>query len=215
MNEAEKRKRLREILPLAWNSYQHMYDVRVNRIQNTISFLLIIISFLSIASINFIYFENKFFFFPLIFQLFAFLFLLKGLRKVGLHVHWFKIEQVKNKLDDSKENLLDNLKEGIFEEDLLADLKAIEDDSWVYSEYTKKIIRKSLHLIFFSLYLSGFILIFIYFQGILRYLVISVLTLIYLCFYFWYKMSPKYKYSSNKRIYLNRIDEWIKSNPIS
>jgi hypothetical protein len=125
-------------------------------------------------------------------------------------VHWFKIEQVKNKLDDSKEDLLNNLKKDIFEEDLLADLKAIEDDSFVYSEYTKKIIRTSLHLIFFSLYLSGLILIFIYFQEILLYLSVAILTLTYLCFYFWYKIPPKYKYSSNKKEYLNRIEEWLR-----
>ena len=56
MKKEEKESELKRILPIIWNSYQHMYDVRSSNIQNRANFLLIIISFLPILS--FIMFWN-------------------------------------------------------------------------------------------------------------------------------------------------------------
>ncbi|KKK89002.1 hypothetical protein LCGC14_2737510 [marine sediment metagenome] len=79
MKKGEKKEKLKEILPLAWNSYQHMYDTRVNSTQTQINFLLIVISFLSIFSFMlFDYSKYMAFLFPIMLQFVAFVILLKS-----------------------------------------------------------------------------------------------------------------------------------------
>src|SRR3989344_7422030 len=76
-----KRNKLKEILPLFWNSYQHMYDVRERNIQTTINFLLIITTFLPILCVTFYttkLFDNKIILIPILFQILALLILLKS-----------------------------------------------------------------------------------------------------------------------------------------
>jgi hypothetical protein len=88
MNSEAKEKELERILPLAWNSYQHMYDVRKTNMQNSANSLMAIISFLSVVSITlFTYFRNEIFLISTGFQLVAFVVLLKSFFLKGPPAH--------------------------------------------------------------------------------------------------------------------------------
>src|SRR3989344_1828928 len=140
---SEKRiMQLKEIIPSLWNSYQHMYDIRLTSTQNKTCFLLTILSFLSAVSISlFAYFDNALFLLPFLLQITSFVILLKIFFIKNLMLHWFE-----------SNSLFKNLERNEFHQDLFADLKALEGDTYTYLVETSRISKISLSLILFSLY---------------------------------------------------------------
>ena len=200
MKADEKKKEIARILPLAWNSYQHMYDVRENNISNKINFLLVIISFLSVMSIEFFtYFEENLFFLPLFFQLMAFLMLLKTFFIKGKMVHWFKLDET-----------LEDIKNKEINEKTLATLKALENDTWINLIVIKTIIDWSLYFILISLWNLSMVLIYsIGYAEISYFAFISIIFLIF--FYVYKKNQPEFKVKENSENYLKEILKWEES----
>jgi len=91
MEREEKIKRLKEVLPLFWNSYQHMYDVRERKVRERINFLLIISTFLPLLSVG-LYatdlFNNPIILIPIIPQFLSIVVLLKYFVVSEPIVHW-------------------------------------------------------------------------------------------------------------------------------
>lgn len=206
MNRKERYDELERILPLAWNSYQHMYDVRATNTSNRINFLLIIVSFLPIACITLFTELNKsVFLLPIIPQIIAFTILLKVFFIKPPEIHWFNM--VKYQI---KEIVLDDMKNKEFNKKLLSELKALEDDTWLYLREMRGMLKISSYLIVFSLYLIVSISIFLYFESNLM-LYISNLFLItfllWLCLY--YHKQPKYDFSNNYQKYQKQIEDWL------
>ncbi len=202
IKEEEKRKRLREILPLVWNSYQHMYDVRIRNTQNSISFLLIVISFLPIISLMLMdYFHNLIFLIPISFQLLAFLILISTFFVKTPGVHWIRI------VDN---DVLNEISQKEFDINLVASLKSIENMTWVYLIEMKKIIRFTLCTILISSYSLILAIIFIYFVGALLYMWIIILTFLFFLIFICGKNKLDYKYDSDFRKFKKQIEEWLK-----
>lgn len=202
MVNKRKLKQLKEITPSLWNSYQHMYDVRITGMQNKANFLLIVISFLSAISITlFMYFKNYLFFIPFLLQLTAFVILLKSFFiKEEFKVHWFKAEE-----------LFENSDKGNFYQDLFADLKALEDYTWIYLTEVKRIIKISLYILLLSLYFLLLTLIFMYFEREVLYfsiLILTIISVLIICIY--YKKQPEFKYESNYKKYREQVNNWVK-----
>jgi len=201
---SEKRiMQLKEIIPSLWNSYQHMYDIRLTSTQNKTGFLLTILSFLSAVSISlFAYFDNALFLLPFLLQITSFVILLKIFFIKNLMLHWFE-----------SNSLFKNLERNEFHQDLFADLKALEGDTYTYLVETSRISKISLSLILFSLYSILLTLLFIYFKDTDLYLLVlalTILSILIVCVY--YKKQPNFNYESSYKEYRKKIDEWVKGN---
>ena len=202
--DKKKIEQLKEITNSLWSSYQHMYDTRITRMQNKTNFLLITISFLSVISISlFTHFENLFFIFAFLLQLISFVILLKVFFIKNPMIHWFKSEE-----------LIENLDRQEFNQNLFADLKALEDDTWVYMKKAEIIIHISVFILLLALYTIPLTLIFIYFNGIALYISVLFLTIISILICIYYMKQPNFKYESSHKKYKKQIDDWIKNgNP--
>jgi len=192
--------RLRELLPLFWNSYQHMYDARKTNIQNNINFLLLIISILSVISITLLtYFENLYFLFPLLIQFLAFIILLRSFFIKAPQIHWFELKETLKNLDS------DN-----FDEEFIVTLKALEDDTYIYLEEMGNIKNLSLYSLIFSLYNILLALAFIYLDKMNLFFLIILLNI---CFFLiisvYYKKQPKFKFKENYNKYKEEIEKWL------
>ena len=196
-----KETEIERILPLVWNSYQHMYDARKTNIQNDTNFLLVIISFLSVVSITlFTYFENEIFLFSALFQLIAFVVLLKSFFIKGSAIHWFEFKET-----------LKNIEQGKFNEDLFASLKTLENDTYTYLIEMGKITKISLYCIIVSLYSILLAFAVLYFEKTILYVLVITLTiclLLLICVY--YKKQPKFNYDENYKKYKKEIEKWLK-----
>lgn len=178
MRKEEKIKELRERLPLFWNSYQHMYDVRERRSKGMIDFLLVISTFLPLLSAT-LYasypFKNLLILFPIIPQIASIVILLKYF-VIGKEskVHWFEVNKDKK--------LLNSLKNGDLEIDTISELKGLERHTRISMHAEGKLIRKSRALILISLFMLFLSTLFILFNGNL-YFYITVLVLVVISFY--------------------------------
>ncbi len=198
MNRKEKQKEISRVLPLLWNSYQHMYDVRVNRTKNFINFLLIVISVLSAISISLFFKENNsLFLLPLIFQLIALVLLFKTFFVESI-VHWFKYDETLKDIENNE-----------FGRNLFVTLKTLENWTHKYQKETGKIIEKSLTLLILSLYLTLFTFAIIYFNYPLSYLIIFVLTILTLILIVWYGKLPKYNFKKEDNQIKGEFDKWL------
>jgi hypothetical protein len=181
-----------------------MYDMRVNQINNTVNLLLIIISFLPIISLTLMnYFKETIFLIPIIFQLLAFFVIITIFFVESPKVHWFRIvdNDILKEIDKEK-----------FDINLLADLKSIENMTWVYlDDFAKKIIRTSIYLILFSLYLIGLAFIFIfYINNNWEYILTSIVTSIFFTGLLIIKnIKLKYNYNSDFNKFKKQIEEWL------
>jgi len=196
-----KLEQLKRIIPSIWNSYKHMCDVRRIGMQNKVNFLVLVISFFSVISINlFTYFENDIFLIPFLLQLSSFVILLKNFFiKEEFKVHWFESDK-----------LIKDLDRGEFNQDLFADLKALEDGTWIYITEVGRNIKISLYLLLLSLYSLLLTLIFIHFDRTILFFLVLILTMIsifVICIY--YKRQPNFQYESNYKKYKEQIDNWI------
>lgn len=203
--EKEKREKLRKILPLAWNSYQHMYNTRAKNIENQINFLLIIVSFLPIISlILFQKFDNPIFLVPILPQFIALIFLLKPFfMKNWPIVNWMPWEWV-------KESILKNQ----FDQELFASLKGLENVTWTFQGIMKNLIKTSVYLLLLSLY--GIILAVLseYLQlQFYSYLLIFILGILLVSVLIFYEKQPDLMKKAISEIeeFKKQIEDWIKS----
>jgi len=205
---SKKVKRLREILPLFWNSYQHMYDARERKAKGMIDFLLIISTFLPILSVT-LYttnlFNNPLILLPILLQIASIIILLKYFVVNTPAVHWFKLDK----------NLLDGLDNGTFEIITISTLKKLENFTKVSMDEESKLIRQSRNLILSSLLILILSALFILLNGSL-YLYFSCLGLIslsYYVFFIYYKKMPDF--SKQEKSFVESIkllNDWISEN---
>lgn len=202
MKSKEKREKLKEVAPLLWGSYQHMYDVRKTNVDNRTNVLLIIISFLAGVSIMlYTSFKDLLFLIPFLFQVVSFIVLLKVFFINYKQVHWFK---------SSDKKLLNDLDKEEFYQDLFADLKALEDDTHIYEIKANKIGEYSMYLLIISLYATILRLVFMYSNNIQLYLSVTTLTILLLFVCIYYKKQIKFNYESNYKKFREQIDNWLK-----
>lgn len=204
-NKHERIKRLRDILPLFWNSYQHMYDARERKAKGMIDFLLIISTFLPILSVT-LYttdlFDNVLILLPIIPQIVSIVILLKYFVVNTPAVHWFKLDK----------NLLDGLDNGNFEIITISALKKLEGFTWVSMNEESKLITRSRNLILSSLFILSLSVLFILFNASL-YFYLSFLGLIvvsYYVFFVYYKKTPDFsKEEKNFQEFSKLLNEWV------
>lgn len=207
MNKKDRRKELRSFLPLFWNSYQHMYDVRATNTQSRINFLLVIISILSLICFELSRISNLFLI-PLIPQTIAFLLLLKVFFIEPPQIHWFNMTKFL-----SKEIVLEDIQNGKLDRNLVAELKSREDDTWSYLVDMGKIVRASIRLLLLSLFLIMLLSIIIYFSNWELYIAIFFLIVSSLLIYSYYKKQPPYAFEGHFENYKKQIDGWLNLKP--
>jgi len=208
-----KLKKLKGVLPLFWNSYQHMYDVRVTNIQNKINFLLITVSFLPLVCIGLsgIFENNYILLLPILFQFAALVVLLKSFFIMPPPVHWFRIEKTADEF--KKERYTLNLLEADeFEADLIAELKAIENRTDDHRCKMRKIIRAARFLLIFSLFDLLLAVVFALLKGSV--MLFALTTAVFFGFswlyIFYYLVAQKPPSGADKRAYKEQIHNWLK-----
>jgi hypothetical protein len=178
MKKQEKINRLKEILPIFWNSYQHMYDARERKAKGMIDFLLVISTFLPVLVVA-LYstdlLHHWLILLPILPQLTSLIILLKYFVVGTPAVHWFKLDK----------DLLESLNNGDFEIYTIATLKKLENFTKVSMDSESNLIKKSRELLLFSIFLLSFSSLFIFFNGNIS-LYISVLLLIFLGYYVYF-----------------------------
>lgn len=198
MNKKEKQRELSKALPFIWNSYQHMYDVRITGQENTRNFLLISLSFLIAISVSLIFtLKNIFILLPLLFQLIGLAILFKTIL-MGTVVHWFEYKE-----------LLGELEEGNFERNLLADLKSIENWTWKYIKEMGKIIEQSLYYLILSIYTTLMIVILSYIEFPINQFLSLILILSVLVLFKYYKKQPIHQHEKERSKFIEEIDRWL------
>ncbi len=106
--------------------------------------------------------------------------------------------------------MIKNINKNKFEIDFISDLKAIEDDTWIYIGFQKTLIKISIFLIISSLYSLVIILLILYLRGNLLYIFLAIIGISGPLLYFYYRKQPKYNYDSNYRKYFNKIKDWFR-----
>ena len=205
MKKEEKREEIRRILPLLWNSYQHMYDVRVKNIATQINFLLIVVSFLLTFSFSlFEYFNDYIFFLSIFFQVIALFTLIQVFFMKMPDVHWFEIEPTLESIQNKK-----------FDENLFGDLKLLEGDTWSYLKKMERIRLISVCSILISLFITIFIFVLSYPSSLINSILILFLFLLLVIFYI--KDQPNYKYRDNleNHLYRKKTANWLKDGKVA
>lgn len=204
-NKHERIKKLRDLLPLFWSSYQHMYDARERKAKGMIDFLLVISTFLPILSVT-LYttslFNNYLILLPIIPQIISIIILLKYFVVSTPAVHWFKLDK----------DLLKGLDNGEFETLTISTLKKLEDFTWVSMNEESNLIRKSRILVLFSLFILFFSALFILFNGslYLYFSVAGIVILSYYVFFVYYKKKPDFSIAEkNYNEHLKLLNDWI------
>ena len=208
LSKDERIRKLREHLPLFWNSYQHMYDARERKTKGMIDFLLVISTFLPLLSAT-LYttnlFDNFLILLPIIPQIASIIILLKYFVVENPFVHWFELD----------ENLLNSLDDGNFEVTTISALKKLENFTWVSLNEESKLIKRSRILILSSLFILSSSVLFILLNGSL-YLYLSFLLLIILAYYIffsYYKKRPDFsKEEENFVKDIKLLKDWINQN---
>lgn len=196
----QKREKLAKILQPLWDSYQHMYLVRKSNIQNSINFLLIVVSFLPIVSISLVtHFNNELFLVPIAFQFAALLVLLKSFFIKGQKIPWLELNGTLGRLE----------KDG-FNESWFAALKAAEDDTYAEMRATSKIIKTALYSLIFSIYLTTLMIVIVRLETTtLLYPSVVLLTLLFLPLIYYYRKRPSFEFDQNYKKSLKKIKKWL------
>lgn len=195
----EKLDKIKKILPIVWDSYEHMRETRKQASDNFRNYLLIIISFLPLISLAlFDHFDNALFFIPIIFQLIAFLLLIKTYFINDPQVPWI-----------NPDNILEQIDKNQFEVNFFIILKALENDTYTQLRETGKYITYSLYFLLFSLYTLILGVFFVYFKSITLYALILVLTGVLIYIYRFYIKPISYETNKNSEKYAKQIEEWI------
>ena len=205
MDKEGKIKRLKEVLPLFWNSYQHMYDVRERKVGERINFLLIISTFLPLLSVG-LYatelFNSTIILIPIIPQFLSIVVLLKYFVVSEPLVHWLEMN----------EKLFESLEGCGVESNTLITLKGLEKYTHIAFQEGDKIIRRSRSFVLFSLLALLLSASFVLLQGSL-YLYLFVLILVIISYYilFIYYRQPDFSGINKVVGKSNRLlGEWLK-----
>jgi len=193
--------KIKDILPILWNSYEHMYEARENNAISSINFLMIVATFLPIFCLMlYTTFKSPFFLIPILFQIAALLILLKRFF-IKVQIPWLKLNET-----------LERLNHNSFEVDLLSTLKAAESSTYKRLRALRKLINSSLLLLVFSILLTALASLFLIFEGSFSlYIATGVLVLIFLFLSLFYLRVPKFQFESEESSNKSAIDEWIKS----
>lgn len=195
-----KTTKIKEILPILWSSYEHMFAARQTAAQNNIYFLLIIVSFLPVICLTlYTYFKSPLFLIPALFQVTALLILLKSFFIKGQLVPWLELKKTLKQLDDDT-----------FENDLFAILKAAENDTFIYLKILKPIINRALYLLISSIFLIVLAFLFMFLNGSISLYIVTVLLLIvFVLLYFFYKEMPEFNITKDYMNFKNDIESWL------
>ena len=135
--------KIKEILPLLWSSYEHIYEARETNTNNSINFLMIVATFLPIFCLTlYITFNCPLFLFPILFQIAALLILLKRFFIKG-QIPWLDYKNTLEKLDDNS-----------FADWLFTTLKAAENGTYLRLKALRILIKISLLLLVISIFLT-------------------------------------------------------------
>jgi len=188
LSKEKKHKLLKETLPLFWNSYQHMYDVRERNSSSKINFLLIVATFLPLLSLGLYeikWFRDPIILVPIIFQIAVVIYLLTSFRTSRYApIHWIELEGENGKI------FLEKMGKGEFEINFISELKMLERGTWTKLMADGKIIVVSTYFLIVSLLATLFILseVSVY----MNVLIIAIMTIIgYMLFV--YKKLRKFK----------------------
>ncbi len=194
--------KIKEILPLLWSSYEHMFEARESGIRNSINFLLLVVTFLPIVCLTlFFQFKNQLLLFPILFQVMALFILLKSFFIKG-QLPWLELESTLSQFDNDS-----------FEIDFFATLKAAENGTYKRWKALSTIVKRALFLLFFSIFLIILSCLFMYFEGSgLLYIVTVLLIIIFLLLYLFYKDIPSYEFSDEYKGIKIKIETWLNSN---
>jgi membrane protein implicated in regulation of membrane protease activity len=199
--EQNRHNKIKDILPILWSSYEHIYDVRETSTTNGINYLMIVATFLSVFCLTlFMAFTNHLFLFPIFFQIVALLILLKRFFIKG-QIPWLELKPTLSQLDDNA-----------FESYLIATLKAAEADTWRRLGALNTIIKSALFLLIFSILLTSIASVFMLTNGfnILSIVLTILLVVVFSFFYFFfYKKTPESKLNDQETIYINEINNWL------
>jgi len=190
---------IEKILPLVWNSYQHMYDVRKNNLNNIRNVLLLSISFLPIISLVFFdYFKDGIFLIPVSIMLLSLLILIKTFFIENPNIPWLEFKET-----------LTSINSGSFYTELFLTLKALENDTYLEFIEAGKYIRTSIQLVILSLFILMLCITYKYFPNPISSVVILICTFVYLEF-----LHNKliYKYQENKKRYSDELKKWLNDN---
>lgn len=192
--------KIKEILPILWSSYEHMFEARETGIKNGINFLLIIVTFLPILCITlYIHFTSPLFLAPILFQVAALLILLKSFFIKG-QIPWLEFKETLSRLDD-----------GSFEVKLFAALKAAENGTYNRLRALNTIIKRALFLLIFSIFLIALACLFMLLKGsVLLYVVTGLLLIVFLLLYFFYKDVPNFDFNNEYKQFKSNIEKWLK-----
>ena len=201
MNSKTKTEQIKEISSLLWDSYEHMFTARKTNNQNSVNFLLVIVTFLSAISINlYTYFKSEIFLVPEALQIIALLILLKSFFIItSIWTPWFKMEETVKNLDNEK-----------FWTSTFAVLKTMENSTMVELTEIQKVIRKSLFLIIFSLYSTILAWLLLIFKTEILYISILILSAGFVWLYFYYRTLPTFNFDEDINRYTKQIDEWLR-----
>ncbi|MGE4545393.1 MAG: hypothetical protein AB7D06_14925 [Pedobacter sp.] len=198
-DERDRNAKIKDILPILWNSYEHIYEVRETSTTSSINYLMIIATFLPLFCLT-LYgaFKIVLFIIPILFQIIALLILLKRFSIKG-SLPWFELKEILSQLDKND-----------FEAAFLAELKAAEDDTWRCLVEYRTIIKRALFLLVFSIFLIALASVFMIMNGSTQLYVVTVMLLVvFLLLYFFYNEVPESKFNSDKEKYKDEIKKWL------
>lgn len=192
--------KIKDILSILWSSYEHMFEARETASTTSINFLMIVATFLPIFCLTlYIAFESLLFLFPILFQVAALLILLKRFFIQGL-VPDLRYKDTLEKLDDNS-----------FAVGLFATLKAVENDTFRRMKAFSKLIKMSLFLLVFSIFLTALASLFIILKGsFFLYVATGLLVLLFLLLYLFYKKVPESQFDSEEQKIKNDIYKLLK-----
>lgn len=192
--------KVRDILPILWNSYQHMYEVREAGTANGINYLMIVATFLPVFCLTlYTAFEKSpLFLVPILFQVAALLILLKRYFVQG-QIPWLELEKTLSQLEDNSFNAV-----------LFAQLKAAENGTARRLGALRTIIRRALFLLVLSLFLIALAFLFLLLKGsILLFIVTALLVVLFSLLWFFYNELPKSQANEEEQKYQREIEKWL------
>lgn len=192
--------KIKEILPILWSSYEHMFVARETGIKNSINFLLIIVSFLPVICLAlYNLFKSPLFLVPTLFQVAALLILLKSFFIKG-QIPWIELKKTLSQFDDDT-----------FEVKLFATLKAAENGTYIRMQALSIVIKRALFLLVFSIFLILLACLFMFLKGsFLLYVVTVLLAFVFSLLYYFYKEVPNFDFDNVYEDFKTNIEKWLK-----
>jgi len=195
-------KKITDILPILWSSYEHMYQARETGTTSGINFMMIVATFLPIFCLTlYTAFKSKFFLFPILFQVAALLILLKRFFIKG-QIPWLEFKDTLSKVDNNS-----------FSVGLFATLKAAENSTYMRLSALETIISRSLFLLVFSIFLTALASLFIFLEGgLFLYIATALLVFLFFLLGLFYKQVPRVQLDTEEESFKKEINKWLKTH---